>query len=584
MRYYIADFETTVPDTENDSIEELTTRVWSWGVCELDSPESFTYGTTIESFIEWCSKVKKRKVYFHNLKFDGKFLIDYLLKSGYVYDDTRKLDKSFNCLISEYGQFYSIEIIFKAYEKDWKHTVFYDSSKKIPLSVAQVSKSFNLPIVKGSIDYKKDRPVGYEPTQDELLYLKNDCVIMGEALHIQHSQGLERMTVGGDALFHYKTLVGKNFKKWFPNTLDSKGMMFLDLKLFYRGGFTYVKPSEAGKEIGQGMTYDVNSLYPSVMKNELLPYGQPIFFNGKYNEEYKDIYPLYCQTIVVEFTLKKNHIPFVNDKTGYMMKTIDYLKETKPFQPLTLFLTNIELELFYEHYNIIEIRYNGGYMFQGANGMFDQYIDYWMERKEEASKTDNAGLRQISKLMLNSLYGKFGKNIFMGGKIPVLDEEQNKVVYQDKPVTIEKGVYMPIAIFVTSYARHKMISSAQSVYDRFIYCDTDSLHIHGTKEPDTIEIDKYKLGAWKYEGTFKKARFLRAKAYIHYYREDKKIRDRIILVKEKLLVKCSGMSDSIKKQVKFHNFHFGFTAQGKKVPKTINGGVVLVDTTYTLME
>jgi hypothetical protein len=580
--YYIADFETTVPDIDDDTIENIETRVWSWGICELNSPSSFMYGTDIHTFIEWCSKVS-RTVYFHNLKFDGKFIIDYLLRSGFVYDEDRKTDKSFTCLISEYGQFYSIEIVFKVYEKMRISTVFYDSSKKIPLSVSNIAKSFNLEIQKGSIDYKKDRPIGYEPDLNELSYLKNDVCILGEALHVQHSQGLTRMTIGGDALFHYKTIVGKQFGKWFPDVFDKEGYMFLNLKLFYRGGFTFVNKKHQGKDIGKGVTYDVTSLYPSVMKNELLPYGQPIHFDGKYDESFREVYPLYCQSIRVEFKLKPGHIPFVNDRSGYLMKTIEYMEQTQPFVPVTLHLTNIELELFYKHYDVIEIEFINGYMFKGRHGMFDEYINHWIEIKEQADKDNNPGLRQIAKLMLNSLYGKFGKNIFMGGKIPELNHEKDKVIYTDKTVTIEKGVYIPIAIFVTSYARLKMVSSAQSCYDRFIYCDTDSLHLVGTESPTTIDIHDYNLGSWKYEGQFTRARFLRAKAYIHEYSK-KKIRKKTWLIRPNLMVKCSGMPPNIKDFVTWDNFQFGFTAFGKKTPKTIKGGTLLVDTSYTLME
>jgi hypothetical protein len=574
MSYWIADFETTVPDIDNEDLETINTRVWSWGVARLNSPDSFLYGTTIEGFIDWCSKMK-RKVYFHNLKFDGKFLIDFLLRNGFVYDQDRKTDRSFTCLISEFGQFYSIEIVFKVYKKDRISTTFYDSSKKIPLSVSKVAKSFKLPIQKGSIDYKKDRPPGYEPTQDELSYLANDVNILGSALYIQHRQGLDKMTIGSDALTNYKTMVGKKFKDWFPDTFDSNGEMFQNLKRFYRGGYTYVNKKFQGADIGKGITYDVTSLYPSVMKQALLPYGQPIYFEGKYNEDLSDIYPLYCQTILVEFRIKPDHIPFVHDRTGYLMKSIEYMENTQPFQPVTLHLTNVELDLFFQHYDIIEISFEGGFMFQARHGMFDQYIDHWINVKEQADRDGNPGLRQIAKLMLNSLYGKFGKNIFMGGKKPELDPEKDRVVYKDKPITIEKGVYIPIAIFVTSYARVKMVSSAQSCFDRFIYCDTDSLHLVGTDQPDSIEVDPYKLGAWKFEGVFIRARFLRAKAYIQDLLD-------LDSGEIKQLVKCSGMTDDIKSQVSFDNFQFGFTAYGKKAPKTIPGGVVLVETSYTL--
>ena len=141
--YYIADFETTVPDTEDETLEILDTRVWSWGVVEIDSPESFMYGTDIKDFVEWCSKVQHRTIYFHNLKWDGKFLIDYLIRNNFVYDPTRQTDKSFTCLISEFGHFYSIEITFKVWKKKRKSTIFYDSLKKVPFSVSDIAKSFN---------------------------------------------------------------------------------------------------------------------------------------------------------------------------------------------------------------------------------------------------------------------------------------------------------------------------------------------------------------------------------------------------------------------------------------------------------
>lgn len=584
MNYYIADFETTVPDFEDDSIDEINTRVWSWGVCELNKPETFLYGTKIETFIDWCSK-HNGTVYFHNLKFDGKFLIDFLLRNQFTYDPDRKTDNSFSTLISEFGQFYSIDITFKVYQKRRLNTIFYDSSKKIPLSVSQISESFNLDIKKGSIDYKKERPVGYLPDREELEYLKNDVGILAKALHIQHEKGLKRMTVGGDALSHYKSMVGDNFKKWFPDILDEKCMMFKYFKMFYRGGYVYVNPKYEGKDIGEGVTYDENSVYPYVLKEKLLPYGQPIRFTGKYDESMKEIYPLYCQSILAEFKLKEDHIPFVHDKSGFYHRMEEYIVETKPCKAVGLHLTNVEMELFFEHYDVISIQYDGGFMFKGRTGMFDQYVDHWNDIKMQATKDGNKGLRQISKLMLNSLYGKFGKNVVIGGKFPKMDDKKDKVIYIDQEKEIKKGVYIPVALFVTSYARDMLIRSAQECYDRFIYCDTDSLHLKGLEEPKTLRIDPVELGAWKYEGAFKRARFLRPKAYIHDYGMNRKeVKPKVFLMRRKLDVKCSGMTDDIKKKVSFNSFHFGFSAYGKKTPKTVNGGVVLVDTTYTLLQ
>ena len=154
--------------------------------------------------------------------------------------------------------------------------------------------------------------------------------------------------------------------------------------------------------------------------------------------------------------------------------------------------------------------------------MFDEYIEHWTGVKEQADKDGNEGLRQVAKLMLNSLYGKFGKNIVIQSKYPEYDPTDDKIVYKKIPaeryengdMVLAKGEYMPIAIFVTSYARVKMIRSAQANYDRFIYCDTDLNHLVGNEEPQGFEIDPYKLGAWKLEDKFVRARYLRPKAYI----------------------------------------------------------------------
>ncbi|HBA0083952.1 TPA: hypothetical protein J8W55_002979, partial [Enterococcus faecium] len=146
-------------------------------------------------------------------------------------------------------------------------TIIYDSLKKYPFPVKQIAEAFNFPIKKGEIDYTKERPVGYNPTDDEWDYLKNDIQIMAMALKIQFDQGLTRMTRGSDALGDYKDWLkathGKStFKQWFP--ILSLGFD-KDLRKAYKGGFTWVNKVFQGKEIGDGIVFDVNSLYPSQM-------------------------------------------------------------------------------------------------------------------------------------------------------------------------------------------------------------------------------------------------------------------------------------------------------------------------------
>lgn len=90
----------------------------------------------------------------------GEYVISYLLKNGFkcIKDKKERKDKTFTCLISEMGQFYSIEIYFSVkYKKKVNKVTLYDSYKILPFTVEKIAKGFNLPIRKLSIDYDEYR-------------------------------------------------------------------------------------------------------------------------------------------------------------------------------------------------------------------------------------------------------------------------------------------------------------------------------------------------------------------------------------------------------------------------------------------
>ena len=77
--------------------------------------------------------------------------------------------------------------------------------------------------------------------------------------------------------------------------------------------------------------------------------------------------------------------------------------------------------------------------------------------------------------MLNSLYGKFGAKIVSAKKSAYLDDNEIlRFITDEEEVTT---VYVPVALFTTSIARHFIISNAQENYTNFLYADTDSLHL-----------------------------------------------------------------------------------------------------------
>ena len=554
---FVADFETTTDI--NDC------RVWAWGLVEIGNTDNFKYGNSIDSFMTEMETLAKKNeiVFFHNLKFDGEFLLHWGFTNGFTHVENRSdiTDKTITTLISDKGVFYSIEFIFKKFKTRLHHVTFRDSLKVLPMSVDRVAKAFELSLSKLSIDYDSPRPVGYELTPEEVEYIKHDVVIVAEALKKLHEQGLEKMTTASNALADYKSIIGKsNFERWFPlPDYDS------DVRQSYRGGFTYANPAFSNKVIGEGLVLDVNSLYPSVMYNKPLPYGEPIFYNGQYTPD--RLYKLYVQILTCHFELKPGYIPTIQLKHSLSFMPTEYLTSSKG-EDITLCLTSVDLELFLEHYEVYNLEWVCGWKFKSSNILFRDYIDKWYAVKEQATRDKNPGLRQISKLMLNGLYGKFAINPSVRNKIPELDVD-GSIRYRLGEPGERKPLYIPIGTFITAWARYTTITAAQKVFNRFLYADTDSLHLIGTTPPDDLDIDDVRLGAWKIENRFTRAKFIRAKTYVEE-------------IDGSLKVTCAGLPDYLHPQVTFDNFTYLANYTGKLKPTHVAGGIVLTETDFTI--
>lgn len=546
---WVCDFETTTQETD--------CRVWAFGCFQIGSEDTFIYDNSLDKFMAWLATRHGDTCYFHNLKFDGEFILNWLFRNGFRHIQQRSPNdpKTFTTLISDKGMFYSLVIQFD--EKTIVH--IYDSLKILPFSVDRIAKGFGLPIQKLEIDYTEEREVGHILTEKEVNYLRNDVEIVAKALHVLFEQDLKKMTQGSNALYDYKKIVGKAFKKWFPiPSYDA------DIRQAYKGGFTYANPKFVGKDIGEGIVLDVNSLYPSRMYYELLPFGEGVHFEGRYQKDLD--YPLYVQMITCNFELKKDHIPTIQLKNNLAFVPTEYVTSSEG-EDITLCLTNVDLKLFLDHYDVYNIEFQGGWKFMGTTGMFKAYIDKWMAVKINASEEGNEAMRTLAKLMLNALYGKFALNPKVQSKIPVIEE--GIVKYKLGEEEMRDPIYIPIGCFVTAYARNVTIRAAQKAFDRFLYADTDSLHLIGTSVPEGLEVDPVKLGAWKHESTFTRARFLRAKTYV----ED---------IDGKLHVTCAGMPDRTKELVSWENFWYGNSFGGKLVPQHVPGGIVLRETEFTI--
>ena len=567
MKRFTADFETATW-LEDESY------VWAWALCDIEDPDKVDIGNSIDSFFERIKKENNPYVYFHNLKFDGEFILYYLMSNGYEYVEKReKRNNTFSTLISDMGLFYQIEVYFEVGKKTKKVT-FIDSLKIINQTVESMPKTFKIPEKKLEIDYNLPREVGHILTKEEIDYVKNDVVIVARALSYLFGMGLTRMTAGSNALGEYKNIMRLNRFRALYKPLNYD--IDKDIRRAYRGGFTYCNPEYKGKTTGEGEVLDVNSLYPSVMYNEILPFGEPFFYNGEYVED--KVYPLYIQRLTCSFKIKEGKIPTIQIKHSRFIDN-EYITDSG-IEPVALTLTSIDLKLFLEQYDVYDLHYECGWKFKGMRGLFTSYIDKWIEVKNESTITGNKGMRQVAKIMLNSLYGKFATSLDVQSKIPYL--EDGIVKYRLGEKDKKDGVYLPMGAFITAYARDKTIRTSQAIktysiekYGKDLYCysDTDSIHTLLPIEElqKFCEIDDVKLGAWKHESHFTRAKFIRQKTYLEE-------------IDGEINITCAGLPNRCYDQVTWENFKEGLKVDGKLAFKHVKGGVNLVETEFTIKE
>lgn len=571
MKRFTADFETT-------TWEHAKTRVWAWAICSIEN-ENIDIGDNIDRFMERCKNEKNAVFYFHNLKFDGEFIIYWLLINNFEFVRNKKdiKDLSFTTLINDVGQFFQIVVYFKVTKTYAVKATFLDSYKILPFSVEEIPRYFGLKIKKLNLDYNKIRDKDYQLSINDKEYISNDVLIVAKALKIVFDNGKIRMTQSSMAIADYQDMISwSKFNHFFPKLVYE---IDKDIRRAYRGSFCYLNPLYEGKEVGEGTAIDVNSLFAYCQKNYKMPYGDPLFFEGKYEKDI--VYDMYIQMITCSFELKKNKIPMAQIKDSMYFLPTQYIETTEE-NIVCLILTDVELKLFFEQYKVKDLKYECGWKFKGINGLFDEYIDYWFEKKKQATIEENAGLRTIAKLRLCSLYGKFAMSMENKVKMPYLNKK-GIVEYGVSDLEIINGIYIPVALFITAYARDFIIRACQTVRDYsiekygkdlFYYTDTDSIHSGLTLDElkEILPIDQFELGFFKCEGIFLKARFIKQKCYIEK------------MIDDKIKVVCAGLPKDTFSTIEWNDFKIGFSTDKKLIYRHVKGGVKLVKTNFTIKE
>ena len=580
-RKWAVDFETTTK--ENDC------RVWEWGACPVDNPNEFVWGTSIESFFEWAQQEHNPKCWFHNLRFDSQFTTSYMLRNGYKWVPYRAREtKTFSTLITPTNDYFSARIVFENVSKKVKTVEFYDSMKLLNMSLKKVAESFHLPFNKQELDYQKERPVGYQPTQQELHYLNADCKILAIALKKLQDHGVEGITIGQAAVKDFKSRV-PFFSSYFTKLSQE---VEEDIRQAYKGGFACLNPIYEDVETGSGFFIDRNSMYPTILKEKPMPMGRPVFFTGQYKPSI--CYPLYIQKISISFTLKPGKVAFLRTRNHPKYDRATYM-ETSEGELITFTLTSPEMELLFENYDVDSIIYHSGWKFAACHHVFDEYVDHWSAVKEKAKAEKHAATYQIAKMYLNSLVGKLGGRTSGRQCRPSLDG-QGAVKYKAEGRETRSSLYSPIALFTTAFARCDMVRTIQKVRDFgfkkygrdiWVYSDTDScgvvMPVEDIKYLDKIiDLDDKRMGAWKVEKIFSKARFIHSKCYM------------LVDYSGLSHATIAGMPRELAERLNFDQFRIGFSTESMKDDpelqrlsalrqRIVPGGVILEPTSFTIM-
>lgn len=517
-----------------------------------------------------------------------------------------------------------------------------DSAKIFPTTIEQLGLEVGLPKQKGKWDYEKERGLNWEPSKNELKYFWYDIDILALAmtkflreqkilkwtrtsyaykklvdtteayLSEKWEQPAELFSDDGEALYpeikqqHKSEQKQLKFERAFP---EFDMVIRSIIQPAYYGGLVYRNPIDGFLtnkgyvlhkqnsrylDAGEGRVYDVNSLYPHAMGDYDMPYGKPEYGEGKYEEDAK--MPLYIQAFTAKFTKKKDtknrvYLPMLPNSWALNHDKVMNDKDLKPSRYL-MKLTNIDLKNFFDNYDVTEIHYEFYYKFATCKLPFHDFKEMFKDLKVKASlmikKAQELGdnemltkwksMKDEVKRMLNAPYGRLSMNVLVEAMVVNVDmfgKSSNKSAGWD----VRKGSYLPAGIFICAIARNILLDAVKSAGWRFLYCDTDSVHVVGDYPVEGLPVDSAKFGYWKAESCFVKARYIRAKTYI----EQTKIYDKKTQKETTApLVKFAGIDSDAKKEIK-SVYDLKYTDEREtykdvKASKQVNGGTLIYTT------
>ena len=536
-KFLFADFETTGLKYFN---KHGFTKVYLAGLTDLLG--NFQHFKSIDEFYNFLKDNCREHtiVYFHNLKFDFSFL-EYFFT-------VEKIPYIKKC--NEMGRIISAEISFNIIIKKAKRLIkkdisiqFRDSLLLLNGSLDELAKSFGLPYKISKDQEFYDREI-YKTTDEEITYLMRDVEILKDLIkllfekyQIAKDPPLTAPSLARSILFE-NCIERERHNKLFncPFSLDQK------LRPYYYGGFCYVNPKYQGKIIENVSGIDVNSFYPSIMAYETLIYGIPKEIEGY---QVDDIFT-YFYIVKINCELKPNKHPYILKK-GFMDKN-NYI--TVSDGDIEIGLWDFEIEMVKSRYECYTFEILKSYRF---SRMCKNIFTNFLKQLYQAKQTAQGAEKQFNKLLINSLYGKYGQN--QVSRTHIFTNFFEPETYQE---TYQTTSYLPLAMFITAKARFILNTHIDKFGDNFIYCDTDSIYFKD-KISSTIKLSK-ELGEWDLEHNQETGIFLGQKIY-----------------KIGIMNKMVGLNKKAQVNLTLEDYQIGKTFEAANLKqKKVLGGCILV--------
>lgn len=554
---YCCDFETT--SKAQYDIEGFT-KVYFYKLVSLDNKYK-KYGLTIEERFKDVSENKDiSTIYFHNLTFDGSFIVDFLLRENYKFNKESKTLKKgeFNAIIDMFNKIYQITIFVN--ERPLKIACSYMLTT---LSIDNLGKLLGIPKLKEIHDYLgiKNYATLEDVPKDEFLYIDNDVEIMRLGILECFRLGIRGMTKSSACFKIWKNL---NYAKIQDKCMQEETEEIKTIvDKSYRGGITQVNKKYQDMILKDMRNYDVNSLYPSVMYQDMpneVGYIAPSdnLIPNNYSIRLYQIY-------VFRATIKEDYIPFIPTIKSFVFNhSYDYPSK---IEDLELCIWGNEFELFKLYYDV-DFKISKVIGWKPLKNMFTDYLEKFRLMKENAPNP--SAERDFAKRCMNSLYGKLAQSEVLTSKEPYYNPFSDEVDFA--PYTTEGKSYdKKVASYITSQARVVLIKAINKCPSRFVYCDTDSIYVLGDYEYD-IPIDDRKFGYWKYEHSYDKFKCLKAKCYIATIKGSGEVHSAI-----------AGLPKEIQQTLTFDNFKNGLVIyNAKKQLHRVKGGIIIVNAPFTI--